>query len=68
MRFAREEDSQEIYELYKKNRKIFPNNCIQLGDIPISSFINLIMELKKRINFLSTEQKIDIFYSKQVLH
>ena len=31
MRFAREEDSQEIYELYQKNRKIFPN--ITMGHI-----------------------------------
>ena len=31
MRFAREEDSQEIYELYQKNRKFFPN--ITIGHI-----------------------------------
>ena len=31
MRFAREEDSPEIYELYKKNRKIFPH--ITMGHI-----------------------------------
>ena len=31
MRFAREKDSPEIYELYKKNRKIFPN--ITMGHI-----------------------------------
>ena len=31
MRFAREEDSQEIYELHQKNRKIFPN--ITMGHI-----------------------------------
>ena len=31
MRFAREKDSTEIYELYKKNRKIFPN--IMMGHI-----------------------------------
>ena len=31
MRFAREKDSTEIYELYKKNRKIFPN--ITMGHI-----------------------------------
>ena len=31
MRFAREEDSQEIYELYQKNLKFFPN--ITIGHI-----------------------------------
>ena len=31
MRFAREEDSQDIYELYQKNRKFFPN--ITIGHI-----------------------------------
>ena len=31
MRFAREKDSPEIYKLYKKNRKIFPN--ITMGHI-----------------------------------
>ena len=31
MRFAREEDLQEIYELYQKNRKFFPN--ITIGHI-----------------------------------
>ena len=31
MKFDREEDSQEIYELYQKNRKIFPN--ITMGHI-----------------------------------
>ena len=31
MRFAREKDSTEIYELYKKYRKIFPN--ITMGHI-----------------------------------
>ena len=31
MRFAREEDSQEIYEHYQKNRKFFPN--ITIGHI-----------------------------------
>ena len=31
MRFAREKDYPEIYELYKKNRKIFPN--VTMGHI-----------------------------------
>ena len=54
MRFAREEDSQEIYELYQKNRKIFPN--ITMGHITNrikkrEEIINQYLELKEIVNF-----------------